>query len=134
MSMRMCRKEARRWVHRYAAGGGAFTLVPVPTTSMGLATLEMHMLSFIGQIYGEPVSNVTTATAGSSFALAGQGLKWATDHVIELLPSWAARPARVAVAIAIIELIGDRIIHHFERLHPDKVFVASGQTPPAPAS
>lgn len=121
-------------MHRYAAGGGVFTLVPVPTTTMGLATLEMHMLSFIGQIYGESVSNASSATAGGSFLLAGQGLKWATDHLVELLPPWAARPARIAVAVMTIELIGDRIIHYFEEMHPQRVFVPPGGTPPADAS
>ena len=120
-------------MHRYAAGGGAFTLVPVPTTSAGLATLEMHMLSFIGQIYGEAVSNASSATAGGSFVLAGQGLKWATDQLIALLPPWAAKPARAAVAFAVIELVGDRIIHHFECLHPQKVFVPAGEASPAPS-
>ena len=119
-------------MHRYAAGGGVFTLVPSPTTTMGLATLEMHMVSFIGQIYGEAVSNVSAATAGSSFTLAGQGLKWMTDHVIELLPKWAAKPTRAAVAIAMIELLGDQIIRHFEGRHPQKTFTRPDEPPPVP--
>src|SRR4051812_40356827 len=74
--MTTCKAEARRWVHRYAAGGGAFAALPIVGTSSALATIEMHMMGIIGDIYGESVSGVTTAAAGGTFAVMGQGLKW----------------------------------------------------------
>jgi uncharacterized protein (DUF697 family) len=117
--MSTCKREALRWVHRYAAGGSAFTLVPLPITSASLTTLEMHMFAVIGSIYGETVSNVHVAAAGNVFSVAGMGLKWLALRGTQLLPRWGA-VLRVALAAATIESIGFAIVRHFEDKYPGR--------------
>jgi uncharacterized protein (DUF697 family) len=125
--MSTCKQEARRWVHRYAAGGSAFTLVPLPVTSASLTTLEMHMVAVIGTIYGESLSNTSVAAAGNTFAVLGQGLKWLAVRGAQFAPRLGP-VLRVVIAAASIEGIGHAIIQHFERKYPGKAFA-----PPSPA-
>ena len=118
-----CKQEATRWVHRYAAGGAAFAALPIPfSTTAGLATMEAHLLSVIGEIYGDGVGAFASATAGGTFSAMGQGLKWVACQAACFVPGFGI-PIRMAIAGATIEALGHAVIAHFERKHPGKEFV-----------
>ena len=119
--MTTSKEEARRWVHRYAAGGAAFAALPIAGTSAALATMEMHMVGVIGDIYGESVTGVTTAAAGGTFGVMGQALKWIAFRGAKLVPGWGI-VVRTVVAAMAIEAIGFAIVAHFERKYPNKEF------------
>lgn len=116
-----CKDEAFRWVHRYALAGAAFAAIPLPVTTTGLATIETHMVGFIGGIYGDPLGGVATAATGGSLAIAGQGFKWVALQAATFIPI-AGLPIRMVIASSVIEAIGYAIIQHYERKYPDKVF------------
>lgn len=120
--MTTCREEALRWVHRYAIGGAAFAALPLPvSTSAGLVAIETHMMTMIGEIYGESVGSVATTAAGGSFAILGQGLKFLASRAVGFVP--VIGPAiRMAIAGLTIEALGRGIVGHFERKYPGKVF------------
>ncbi|MCC6556938.1 MAG: hypothetical protein IT372_28630 [Polyangiaceae bacterium] len=120
--MTTCKEEALRWVHRYAIGGAAFALLPLPiSTSAGLATMETHMTALIGEIYGESVGAVTTTAAGGSYLIMGEGLKYLATEATRFVP--VIGPAiRMGIAAATIEALGRGIVGHFERKYPGKRF------------
>ena len=120
--MTTCKQEAERWVHRYALGGAAFSAIPLPVTSAGLATLETHMMTLIGEIYGEPVGAISTATAGGALAILGQGLKWVAMQGSLFVPV-AGTAVRMGIAAVTIESLGRAIIGTYERRYPGKVFL-----------
>ncbi|AKT41801.1 hypothetical protein [Chondromyces crocatus] len=120
--MTTCKEESRRWVHRYAIGGAAFAAIPLTGTTAGLATLETHMMSVIGSIYGETVGVVSTTALGGSFTILGQGLRFFTRRVGTFLPAPAGLAVRLAVAGVTVEVLGFAIVEHFERKFPGKVF------------
>lgn len=119
--MTTCKEEALRWVHRYAIGGGAFAALPLPATSTGLATVEMHMWGFIGSIYGDPMGAIATVAAGGSLSIMGQGLRWMAMQGSRLVPALGI-VIRIGVAVGTIELIGHAVIGHYERKYPGKAF------------
>lgn len=121
-----CKDEAFRWVHRYAMAGAAFAAIPLPVTTTGLATIETHMIGFIGSIYGDPMSGPATAATGGSLAIAGQGLKWIALQAAMFVPV-AGLPIRMAIASSAIEGIGYTIIHHYERKFPGKMFTQKSE-------
>lgn len=116
-----CKTEAIRWVHRYAAAGAVFAAIPLPVTSTGLATIETHMLGFIGSIYGDPMSGPVTAATGGTLAIAGQAFKWLAHKGAHLVPV-IDLPLRMAIAAGVIEGIGHLMIQHYERKYPNKMF------------
>lgn len=127
--MKTCKEEALGWVHRYAAAGAALALLPLPiSTSNGLATMETHMMSVIGDVYGDPASGVATAAAGGTFALFGQGLKVLAARAAGLVPVLGP-VVRAAIAAATIESLGHAIVAHYERKHPGKLLAP--KDPPA---
>jgi uncharacterized protein (DUF697 family) len=116
-----CKEEALRWVHRYAVAGAAFAAIPLPVTTRGLATIETHMVGFIGSMYGDSMSGVATAATGGSLAIMGQGLKWLALQAKGFVPV-IDLPIRMVIAAGVIEGIGHGIVQHYERKHPNKVF------------
>lgn len=121
--MTTCKQEAERWVHRYAVGGAAFAAIPLPVTSAGLATLETHMMTLIGEIYGQPLGGISTAAAGGALAIFGQGLKWVAMQGSLFVPV-AGTAVRMAISAAAIESLGRAIIGTYERKYPGKLFIA----------
>lgn len=119
-----CREEAERWVHRYAAGGAVFAAAPIPGTAPILAALETHLVSMIGNIYGESLNAPVTAAAGGTFAAMGTGLKAAAGWAVGLVPV-VGPVIRASIAAAAIEAIGQAAIAYFERKYPGKVFTQS---------
>jgi uncharacterized protein (DUF697 family) len=100
-----------------------FAALPIPvSTSAGLAALETHLLSMIGEIYGDGVNGFASATAGGTFTAAGQGLKFIAVRASFLVPGFGI-PIRMVIAGATIEALGHAVIAHFERKHPGKLFV-----------
>jgi uncharacterized protein (DUF697 family) len=121
--MTTCKEEANRWVHRYAAGGAAFAALPIPfSTSAGLVALETHLLSMIGEIYGDGVGAFGAATAGGAFSAMGQGLKYAACRAACFIPVLGI-PIRMGIAGATIEALGRSVVAHYERKFPGKEFV-----------
>jgi uncharacterized protein (DUF697 family) len=120
--MTTCKEEALRWVHRYAIGGAAFALLPLPvSTSAGLATMQTHMLTMIGEIYGDSVGAVFTTATGGSFVIMGQGLKYVATEAVRFVP--VIGPAiRSTIAGVTIVALGRGIIGHFERKYPGRMF------------
>jgi uncharacterized protein (DUF697 family) len=121
-----CKQEALHWVHRYAVAGAAFAAIPLPVTTAGLATIETHMLGFIGSIYGDPMSGAATAATGGTLAIVGQGLKWLAHKATNLVPA-AGIPIRMAIAAGVIEGIGYAMIQHYERKYPSRMFTNEGK-------
>ena len=114
-------------MHRYAAAGAAFAAIPLPVTTTGLATIETHMVGFIGSIYGDPMSGVATAATGGSLAIMGQGLKWVALQAVGYVPV-IGLPIRMAIAASVIEGIGHAIVQHYERKHPGKPFTQTSSS------
>src|SRR5689334_947877 len=120
--MTTCKTEALRWVHRYAAGGAAFAALPIPmSTSAGLAAMETTMVAMIGEIYGDPMSGLTSAAASGTFSVLGQGLKWLAIQGTLLIPVLGIA-IRMGIAAGTIESLGQALVAHYERKYPGKVF------------
>jgi uncharacterized protein (DUF697 family) len=115
-----CKEEAMRWVHRYAIGGAAFAALPLPT-SAGLAALQTHMFSMIGEIYGDGVGSMASAAAGGSFTVMGHGLRFVAHQAVGFVPV-VGPLIKAGIAAAVIESIGFGVVAHFERKHPGKLF------------
>ncbi|MFO0546892.1 MAG: hypothetical protein U0271_00825 [Polyangiaceae bacterium] len=130
-----CKEEAERWVHLYAAGGVVFASVPLPfSTAPILATLETHLMTMIGSIYGEPMGAAATAAAGGTFHVLGSGLKFAVAKATTYVPI-VGPLIRGLTAAATIEAIGQGIIAHYERKYPGKLFTqVSKEQQPNPVS
>ncbi len=118
--MTTCKEKALAWVHRYAAGGAAFAAIPLPTTSAGLAAMETHMMSLIGDIYGDPPGAISGAAAASGFAIGGQALKWVAMQGACFLPGLGI-PIRMGIAGVTIEALGHSIVQHYEGKYPGRV-------------
>lgn len=123
--MTTCKEEALRWVHRYAAGGAAFAALPIPfSTSAGLAAMETHMTAFIGSIYADPMGGPTTAAAGGTYAIMGQGLKYIAVQAVGFVPVLGS-VIRMGIAAGAIEAIGRTVVAHHERKFPGKRFTGT---------
>jgi uncharacterized protein (DUF697 family) len=119
--MTTCKDEAIRWVHRYAIGGAAFAAIPIPvSTSAGLAAMEAHMVGLIGGIYGDSFAGAATVAAGGTFAVVGQGLKWAATQATCFIPGFGSL-IRSAIAGVTIESLGRAVVAHYERKFPEKL-------------
>jgi uncharacterized protein (DUF697 family) len=110
-------------VHRYAVGGAALALLPLPlSTTVALAALEAHMFRFIGEVYGDSVGGMASLAAGGSFEVMGKGLKFFATRAVAFVPGPIGPVIRDAIAGVVIESIGRGIVGHFERKHPNRPF------------
>jgi len=124
VTMTTCRREAIRWVHRYAAGGAALAALPLPvSTTNALAALETYLMKVVGDVYDDPPTGVAAAAAGGSFAVGGQALKLMAMRASCLVPVLGI-PIRMAIAGGTIEALGRAIVEHYERKHPGKAWAA----------
>ena len=138
-SLKPCRtskEKAQRLVHRYAAFGTAWAVLPIPgATSTGLAALEAHMIYWIARYYGETPTHTDVIMTMSGLELASVALKTVAIEGANLIPvvGWGVKGA---IAGSVVEGIGAAIIHHFEEKYPGRLL--EGQTTPvqvpAPAS
>jgi uncharacterized protein (DUF697 family) len=120
--MMTCREQATEWVHYYAAGGAAWSILPVPmATSAGLMAAETYMIYWIGKIYGEELSGQEILMVAGTLDLASIGLKTLALEVCNFLPiaGWLIKGG---IAAGTIEAIGRLVIRHFERKYPGKLY------------
>ena len=118
--MNHAKREARKWVHRYAAGGAALAAIPIPVShTASLAALETYMMNVIGEIYCDPPGGGFTAAAGGTFAVGGQALKQLAMTASCYVPVLGI-PIRMGIAAATIEALGHAIIAHYESKHPGR--------------
>ena len=122
----LCRDRARTWVHAYAAGGAAYSFVPLPipgSTTAGLVAIEATMVHAIGRIYGVEVSARDAAMWVAGLEVAGGALRVLAREAALLVPliGWLVRGS---IAAASIEAIGNTVVTIFEKRYPGR-FCAS---------
>ena len=118
----MCKDRAREWVHMFAAGGAAWSVIPVPmSTTAGLVAAETQMIYWIGRIYGERLDGTELTVVAGGLGLAGMGLKVVALEACTFVPvaGWAVKGV---IAASAIEGIGAVIIRHFEQKYPGKTY------------
>lgn len=121
-----CRDQATRWVHRYALGGAAFAALPLPvSSSAGLTALELHMLSSIARLYGEPIPSGVNLVAGTGLRVVGKGIKLVVKRVAGIAPIPVRPVIRGAAAALVIEAMGRAAIEYFESKYPNRPFSPS---------
>jgi uncharacterized protein (DUF697 family) len=138
---RTSKEKAQRLVHRYAAFGTAWAVLPIPgATSTGLAALEAHMIYWIARYYGETPSHTDVIMTMSGLELASVALKTVAIEGANLVPvvGWGVKGA---IAASVVEGIGAAIIHHFEEKYPGRLLDGQAAaapttptTPPTPAA
>ncbi len=117
----LCRDKARGLVHKYAAGGVAWAMLPLPLpTSPVLTALEAHMIYWIARTYGEAPSHTDTIMLAAGLEVGSTGLKYAATYLVGFVPviGWGIKGAIAGVAI---ETMGRLIIQHYESKYPGKV-------------
>jgi uncharacterized protein (DUF697 family) len=117
---KLCREKARIMVHKYAAFGTAWAVLPVPmATSAGLTALETHMLYWIARAYGEEPNKSDLMMAAGGLELCSVALKTMAIEGANLVPvvGWGVK---AAIAGSAIEAIGQAAILHFESKYPGK--------------
>jgi uncharacterized protein (DUF697 family) len=116
----LCREKARKMVHKYAAFGTAWAVLPVPiATSAGLTALETHMLYWIARAYGEEPNKSDLMMAAGGLELCSVALKTVAIEGASLVPvvGWGVK---AAIAGSAIEAIGQAAILHYESKYPGK--------------
>ena len=117
----LCRDKAKMLVHKYAAGGAAWAMLPLPIpTSPALVALEAHMIYWIARMYGEAPSHTDTIMLAAGLELGSTGLKQAAKYLVGFVPviGWGIKGV---IAGSTIEAMGQVIIRHFESKYPNKV-------------
>jgi uncharacterized protein (DUF697 family) len=117
---KLCRHKARAMIHKYAAFGTAWAVLPIPiATSAGLTALETHMLYWIARAYGEEPSKSDVVMAAGGLELCSVALKTAAIEGANLVPvvGWGVK---AAIAGSAIEAIGQAAIMHYESKYPGK--------------
>src|SRR5271155_170230 len=72
----LCRDKAQSLVHKYAAFGTAWAILPIPiATSAGLTALETHMIYWIARTYGEEPTHRDVLMAAGGLELCSVALK-----------------------------------------------------------
>jgi uncharacterized protein (DUF697 family) len=120
----LCREKAKKVVHKYAAFGTAWAVLPIPiATSAGLAALETHMLYWIARVYGEHPQKGDLLMVGAGLELASVALKTVAIEGANFVPGigWIVKGA---IAGSVIEAIGAAIISHFEGKYPGRALAA----------
>ncbi len=116
-----CKARARALVHKYAAFGTAWALLPIPVaTSVGLTALETHLIYWVARIYGEHPSSGDIAMTAAGLELASVALKTVAIEGANFVPviGWGIK---ASIAGSAIEALGALVIEHFEKRHPGKV-------------
>jgi uncharacterized protein (DUF697 family) len=117
----LCRKKARKIVHKFAIAGTVFAALPLPPgTSAGLAALETYLIYFVGKVYGEELSYAETLMLASALNVTSVALKTLAREGLGLIPVLGSG-IRAGIAAGAIEGIGQAAISHFEKKHPNKM-------------
>ena len=115
-----CKEKSRALVHKYAAFGTAWAILPIPVaTSVGLTALETHLIYWISRIYGEEPSARDVAMTAGGLELASVALKTVAIEGATFAPviGWGIK---AGIAGSAIEGIGQLVIDHFEKKYPGK--------------
>jgi len=118
---KLCRDKAQLLVHKYAAFGTAWAVLPIPiATSAGLTALETHMLYWIARAYGEEPSKSDILMIAGGLELCSVALKTVAIEGATYVPAigWGVK---AVIAGSAIEGIGQAAIRHYEAKHPGKV-------------
>ncbi len=116
----LCKEKARALVHKYAAFGTAWAVLPVPiATSAGLTALETHMVYWIARVYGEEPNKSDLLMVAGGLELCSVGLKTVAIEGANFIPAvgWGVK---AAIAGSAIEAIGLAAIQHYESKHPGR--------------
>jgi uncharacterized protein (DUF697 family) len=116
----LCKEKARILVHKYAAFGTAWALLPIPmATSAGLTALETHMIYWIARVYGEEPTRSDVLMTAAGLELCSVALKTVAVEGALLIPvvGWGVK---ATIAGGAIEAIGNAIIQHYEQKYPGK--------------
>ena len=116
-----CKDKARALVHKYAAFGTAWALLPIPmATSVGLTALETHLIYWVARIYGESPTSGDIAMSAAGLELASVALKTVALEGATFIPGigWGIK---ASIAGTAIEGIGAMVIEHYEKRHPGKL-------------
>jgi uncharacterized protein (DUF697 family) len=115
-----CKDKSRALVHKYAAFGTAWAILPIPiATSVGLTALETHLVYWIGRIYGEEPQARDIAMTAAGLELASVALKTVAIEGATFAPGigWGIKGC---IAGSAIEGIGQLVIDHYEKKYPGK--------------
>ncbi len=121
---RRCQDHAKRLIHRYAAFGTAWALLPVPmATSAGLALLETHLIYWVARLYGESPSRADIVMTAAGLNLASVGLKTIALEGAALVPV-AGLGVKAGIAGGVVLALGQGILSHYEAKYPGKEITA----------
>lgn len=121
---RRCHDHAKRLIHRYAAFGTAWALLPVPmATSAGLALLETHLIYWIARMYGEAPTKSDVVMTAAGLNLASVGLKTIALEGAALVPV-AGLGVKAGIAGSVVLAVGQGILSHYEAKYPGKEITA----------
>jgi uncharacterized protein (DUF697 family) len=116
-------------VHKYAAFGTVWALLPVPmATSAGLTLLETHLIYWVARIYGESPSKADVLMTAGGLELASVALKTVALEGAALVPV-VGLGVKAGIAGSVVEAIGYAIVRHYEAKHPNRLSDAA--SPPA---
>jgi uncharacterized protein (DUF697 family) len=118
---RLCRERARSLVHKYAAAGTVWALLPVPmATSAGLALLETHLIYWVARIYGEHPTKSDVVMTAAGLNLASVALKTAAIEGAALVPA-VGLGIKASIAGSVVEALGHAIVLHYEGKYPERL-------------
>jgi uncharacterized protein (DUF697 family) len=121
---RQCSDQAKRLIHKYAAFGTVWALLPVPmATSAGLALLETHLIYWIARIYGEEPKKTDVVMTAAGLELASVGLKTVAIEGAALVPV-IGLGVKASIAGSVVLAIGAAIVKHYEHKYPGKQIAA----------
>jgi uncharacterized protein (DUF697 family) len=109
--------RARNWVHAYAVGGAALSLVPLPipgSTTAGLVTIEATMVHTIARIYDHAIDPRDAAALATGLELGGGVLNTIARSAVARLPGIGGL-VRATLAALTIEAIGQTMIAVMEK-------------------
>jgi uncharacterized protein (DUF697 family) len=117
----LCRDRAKETVHKYAAFGTVWALLPIPmATSAGLAVLETHLIYWVARIYGEQPSHADVLVTAAGLELASVALKTVAVEGAMLVPA-VGLGIKASIAGSVVEALGHAVVRHYEAKYPDKV-------------
>jgi uncharacterized protein (DUF697 family) len=117
---KLARDRARKLVHKYAAFGTVWALLPVPmATSAGLALLETHLIYWVARIYGEQPSKADIVVTAAGLELASVALKTVALEGAMLVPA-VGLGVKASIAATVVEALGHAVVQHYEAKYPAK--------------
>ena len=121
----LCRERARALVHKYAAAGTVWALLPVPmATSAGLMLLETHLIYWVARIYGEHPTKSDVIMTATGLELASVGLKTVAMEGAALVPV-VGLGIKASIAGTVVLALGHAVVQHYEAKYPSMAVKAA---------